>query len=133
MALNCVVLTGRMGKDPEVRTTRGDVSVVTFSIAVDRDYKGQGEERKTDWIRCVAWRSTADYMGKYVHKGDTVTVQGRLNCTEFTDRDGRQREITEVNAENVYLVHSRAQNAQQQVQEDSKPVSLPPVEGDLPF
>ena len=101
--LNQVILMGRLTKDPELRTTGNGVSVVSFSIAVDRDIKGPNGERKTDFIDIVAWRNTAEYISKNFTKGRMVVVKGRLQPRTWQDNDGRNCHRTEVEIDSIYF------------------------------
>ena len=103
MALNKIVLMGRMTRDPELHTTGSGTPVVTFSLAVDRDTKNQDGERETDFIDVVAWRSTAEFVSKFFSKGRMAVVEGRLQIRDWTDKDGGKRRSAEVIANNVYF------------------------------
>ena len=103
--LNHIVLMGRLTRDPEVRYTQSQITVTSFRIAVDRDF-GRGEERQTDFIDVVAWRSTGEFVGKYFRKGSMIVVSGRLQMREWQDKDGNKRVSAEVVADNVYFGES---------------------------
>ena len=105
--LNRVILQGRLGSDPELRTTPNGVEVATVNIAVDRDRKDANGERQTDWVTIVAWRNTAKFLSTYFQKGRMVLVEGRLQMRNYTDRDGNKRTAAEVVADNVYFGDSR--------------------------
>ena len=106
--LNHIVIMGRLTRDPELRTTQAGVSVTSFTVAVDRDFGGRdGGERQTDFIDCVAWRSTGEFVSKYFHKGSMMVVSGRLQSRKWQDRDGNNRTSWEINADNVYFGESR--------------------------
>ncbi len=106
--LNHIVIMGRLTRDPEMRTTQSGVNVTSFSVAVDRDFGGRdGSERQTDFIDCVAWRSTGEFVSKYFHKGSMIVVSGRLQSRKWQDRDGNNRTNWEINADNVYFGDSR--------------------------
>ena len=105
--LNEIVLMGRLTRDPELRRTGNGTAVTSFSLAVDRDFKGQDGERETDFIDIVAWRSTAEFVSKYFTKGRMAVVKGRLQVRDWTDKDGAKRRSTEVLAESVYFGDSR--------------------------
>jgi len=107
--LNHIVIMGRLTRDPELRTTQAGVSVASFTVAVDRDFGGRdGGERQTDFIDCVAWRQTGEFVSKYFHKGSMIVVSGRLQSRKWQDRDGNNRTNWEINADNVYFGESRA-------------------------
>ncbi len=106
--LNKVILMGRLVADPEAKQTPSGVSVTTFRIAVDRDFKNkQTGEKEVDFFNIVAWRSTADFIVKYFTKGRMIVVEGRLQSRNYTDKDGNKRYITEVVADNVYFGDSK--------------------------
>ena len=98
--LNVVVLTGRLTKDPELKTTPSGVYVVSFSIAVERRYRS-GEDRQADFINIVAWRKTAEFISKYFKKGQMIAVEGTLQSRRYQDRDGNNRTAVEVVANNA--------------------------------
>lgn len=100
--LNRIILMGRLTHDPELRRTQSDTPVCSFSLAVDRDYKRDGE-KETDFIDIVAWRSTADFVSKYFTKGRMAVVEGRLQIRDWTDKEGGKRRNAEVIADNVYF------------------------------
>ena len=106
--LNHIIIMGRLTRDPELRTTQSGVSVTSFTVAVDRDFGGRdGGERQTDFIDCVAWRQTGEFVSKYFHKGSMIVVSGRLQSRKWQDRDGNNRTNWEINADNVYFGESR--------------------------
>lgn len=116
--LNHIVIMGRMGKDPELRRTQSGVAVATFNVAVDRDFKDKATgQRATDWITCVAWRSTAEFVEKYFSKGSQVLVAGRLQMRDWTDKDGNKRISAEVQAENVYFAGAKTEGGQRELPE----------------
>lgn len=123
--LNQIFIMGRLARDPEVRHTQSGVTVCSLTLAVDRDIKDkQTGERKTDWIPVTAWRGTAELISRYLHKGDSIVVVGRLEIQEWTDRQGNKRTTPNVSAENVYFTGGRrqetAQSYQQQEHEDQQ-------------
>lgn len=116
--LNHIVIMGRLGKDPELRRTQSGVAVATFNVAVDRDFKDKATgQRATDWITCVAWRSTAEFVEKYFAKGSQVLVAGRLQMRDWTDKDGNKRISAEVQAENVYFAGAKTEGGQRELPE----------------
>ena len=104
--LNRVTLMGRLVADPELRSTASNLSVCSFRIAVDRDYK-KGDQKETDFIDIVAWRSTAEFVSKYFSKGRMAVVSGRLQIRPWEDKDGNKRRSAEVVADNVYFGDSK--------------------------
>ena len=105
--LNKVVIMGRLARDPELRRTQSGVSVTSFRIACNRDFKPQGGEAETDWIDIVAWRNTAEFVSKYFQKGRVAIVEGRLQTRDWTDKDGNKRTAVEVVADNIYFGDSK--------------------------
>ena len=106
--LNHIVIMGRLTRDPELRRTGSGVAVASFSLAVDRDFAPKdGGERETDFIDCVAWRQTGEFVSKYFTKGSMAVVSGRLQIRGWTDKDGNKRRSAEVVADNVYFGDSK--------------------------
>ncbi|MBE6764840.1 MAG: single-stranded DNA-binding protein [Clostridia bacterium] len=106
--LNSVVLMGRLTADPEARTTASNLSVTTFTLAVERNYANkQNGERTTDFIDIVAWRSTADFVVRYFKKGQLVAVQGSLQVRSYEDKDGNKRRVYEVQADQVFFAEPK--------------------------
>ena len=99
--LNRVVLMGRLTADPELKTTPNGVSVTSFSIAVDRSYVKSGEERKADFFNIVCWRQTAEFVCRYFSKGSMIAVDGQLQSRSFQAKDGSNRYVVEIVADNV--------------------------------
>lgn len=109
--LNHIVVMGRLVRDPELRKTQSGVSVVSFTLAVDRDYKN-GDERVADFIDCTAWRGTADYVSKYFTKGRMAVVSGSLQSRKWEDNEGNKRTAWEIQAQNVYFADSKKSDGQ---------------------
>ena len=105
--LNVITIMGRLTRDPELRRTPSGVAVTSFSLAVDRDYIPEGQERGTDFIDCVAWRNTAEFIKKYFSKGSMAVVYGRLQVRNYTDKDGNKRRACEINVEHIYFGDSK--------------------------
>lgn len=105
--LNQITIMGRLTRDPDYRATGSGTSVANFSVAVDRDFSSQSGEKETDFIDCVAWRKTAEFVTKYVRKGSMVVVSGRLQIRGWTDKDGNKRRTAEVVADNVYFAEPK--------------------------
>ena len=106
--LNHIIIMGRLTRDPELRRTGSGVAVASFTLAVDRDFgKNENGERETDFIDCVAWRQTGEFVSKYFTKGRMAVVSGRLQIRSWTDKDGNKRRTAEVVADNVYFGDSR--------------------------
>ena len=110
--LNHIVIMGRLTRDPELRYTQSQTPVASFTLAVDRDFGGRdGGERQTDFIDCVAWRSTAEFVSKYFQKGSMAVASGRLQLRDWTDRDGNKRRSAEVVVDNMYFGESRRRDS----------------------
>ena len=106
--LNTITIMGRMVRDPELRRTGSGVAVASFTLAVDRDFTGgDGKEKEVDFIDCVAWRHTGEFVSKYFIKGQMAVASGRLQIRSWTDKDGNKRRTAEVVAENVYFAGSK--------------------------
>ena len=101
--LNHITIMGRLTRDAELRRTGSGVAVASFTVAVDRDYAADGQERETDFIDCVAWRGTGEFVSRYFAKGSMIVVSGRLQVRSWTDKDGNKRRTAEVVADNVYF------------------------------
>lgn len=112
--LNKVILIGRFTRDPELRSTPQGTSTCSFSLAVDRNYAKAGGERQTDFINCVAWRQTAEFISKYFSKGNLVCVEGSIQTRSWKDNDGNNRYATEVVIDQVYFVESKKSAAASQ-------------------
>ena len=109
--LNHVTIMGRLTRDPELRRTGSGIAVASFTLAVDRDFAPRdGGERETDFIDCVAWRQTGEFVSKYFTKGSMAVVSGRLQIRSWTDKDGNKRRTAEVVADNVYFGESKRSN-----------------------
>ena len=122
--LNHITIMGRLTKDPELRYTNSQKAVASFTLAVDRDFSPHGEDKQTDFINCVAWTGTAEFVNKYFVKGDMACVSGRLQMREWTDKDKNKRIAAEVIASNVYFCGAK---------KESKLEELPAENGELPF
>lgn len=148
--LNVAVLMGRLVSDPELRHTANDISVTSFTLAVERSYVKSGTERQADFIDVVAWRSTADFVCKYFRKGQLVAVEGSIQTRTYTDKDGNKRKAVEVVADNVHFAepkrdsgaapsnyHARNDGAEQPVPAyvsgDTGDFEEIPSDDDLPF
>lgn len=109
MSINNVTLLGRMSRTPDLKATQSGISVVSFTVAVDRNYKS-GEEREADFINCTAWRGTADFVSKWFHKGDPIALTGRIQTRKWQTEDGQNRYATEVVCDNVSFVPKTKQS-----------------------
>ena len=106
--LNHITIMGRLTRDPELRRTGTGIAVASVTVAVDRDFGGRdGGEKETDFIDCVAWRQTGEFVSKYFTKGRMIVVSGRLQIRSWTDKEGNKRRTAEVVADNVYFGDSK--------------------------
>ena len=108
--LNCVAIMGRLTRDPELKTTGTGVSVVSFTVAVDRNFVRAGEERQADFIDVVAWRQTAEFICKYFHKGSMIAIDGSIQTRSWEDKEGNKRKSTEIAANNVSFCGSKSES-----------------------
>lgn len=132
-----MILVGRLVRDPELRTTQSGTPVSSFTVACDRRYVKEGEERQADFINCVAWNKTAEFVGQYFTKGMRIALDGRIQTRSYDDNDGNKRFVTEVVAEAVEFAQSRNENGNNDAPTmPSAPVPdgfTPADESDLPF
>lgn len=119
--LNICAISGRLTRDPEVKQTQNGTSVATFTVAVDRDYKSD----EADFIHCVAWRSAADFVGKYFEKGSAITVTGRIQTRSYKDNNGEKRTVTELVVDRTYFGEKKKESFVE-VDDDEN-------DGELPF
>lgn len=119
--LNHITIMGRLTRDPELRRTGSGVAVASFTLAVDRDFSSKGNEKETDFIDCVAWRQTGEFVSKYFAKGRMAVVSGSLQIRKWKDKDGNERRSAEVIADSVYFADSKnvAENG------NSRPTAAP--------
>ena len=100
--LNVITVMGRLTRDPELRRTGSGIAVASFTVAVDRDFAQDGK-KETDFIDCVAWRQTGEFVSKYFKKGSMIVVKGRLQIRNWNEKDGNKRKTAEVVADNCYF------------------------------
>ena len=105
--INMVALMGRLTYEPELISTPNGVSVLRFQVACDRSYQVKGQERQADFIDCVAWRQTAEFISRYFHKGSMIAVEGTIQTSNYTDKNGNNRKQIEVLANNVSFCGSK--------------------------
>ena len=117
--LNKIVLMGRLTAAPELRYTGNQIQVVNFTLAVERDYTGSCTGKQTDFIKCVAWRSTAEFIARHFGKGELASVTGSLQSKSFTDKDNNKRTDWEVIVDHIYFTGDRKSQA------DSSPPPAP--------
>ncbi|MBQ2974021.1 MAG: single-stranded DNA-binding protein [Clostridia bacterium] len=108
--LNNAVIMGRLVADPELRTTGSGISVSSFTVAVDRRFNRQGEERQADFIDIIAWRQTAEFVCKYFRKGSMIAIQGYIQTRMYEDKNGNKRKAVEIVADNVSFCGSKAES-----------------------
>ena len=110
--LNRITIMGRLVRDPELRRTQSGVAVCSFTVAVDRDFQSrETNERQADFIDCVAWRQTAEFVSKYFSKGRMIVVDGSLQSRKWQDKVGQNRVSWEIIADNIYFGDSKRDNA----------------------
>lgn len=133
--LNHIAIMGRLTRDPELKTTNSGIPVVSFSIAVDRDFADkESGERGVDFVDVTAWRHTAEFVSRYFTKGRMAVVSGRLQTRNWTDKDGNKRKAVEIVADDVYFGDSKRNDSETTAQ--SAPSDFAPIEGEdegLPF
>lgn len=127
--LNICALQGRLARDPELRQTNTGKQVARFTLAVDRGRKDANGQSQTDWINVIAWERLADFAYKYLSKGQMVNVDGRLQSSSYTARDGTSRTALEVVAAGINFCGSKADNA---AQGSPAPAGQPRVTGSAP-
>lgn len=118
--LNSVTLVGRLTKDPELRYTPSNQAVATFSLAVNRNFKGQNGEREADFINCVIWRQQAENLANWAKKGALIGITGRIQTRSYENQQGQRVYVTEVVADNFQLLEFNKQNNQGQSQGNSQ-------------
>lgn len=132
--LNKITIMGRLTRDPELRRTNSGIAVTNFALAVERDFGGKDGEKETDFIECVAWRNTGEFVSKYFSKGRMAVVSGQLQIRRWKDKDGNNRSTAEVVADSVYFGDSKKESDTTQdapPQNDFAPIDYD--DGQLPF
>lgn len=132
--LNHIVIMGRLVRDPELRRTQSGTPVASFTIACDRDFSGKdGGEKECDFVDCVAWRNTAEFVSKYFSKGRMAVVSGRLQMRNWTDNNGQKRISAEVVADNVYFGDSKPKDGANSAApaDTAAPAGAPVMAGDF--
>lgn len=114
--INMVALMGRLTYEPELRSTPNGLSVIRFQVACDRTYQKDNQNRQADFIDCVAWRQTAEFISRYFHKGSMIAVEGTIQTSNYTDKDGNKRKQIEVLANNVSFCGGKSENGSQGTQ-----------------
>lgn len=123
--INTVALMGRLTADPELKHTSNGIAVVSFCVAVNRRFKDQ----QADFINCVAWRQTAEFVCKYFGKGQMIGLEGSIQTRNYTDQDGNKRNATEVLAENVSFCESKKSESHSQPTSSAAPAAATPSSG----
>ena len=131
--LNTITIMGRLTTDPILRRTRTGVAVASFTLACERDYAPQGEEKETDFIDVVCWRSTAEFVEKYFTKGRMAVVTGRLQIRGWTDKEGNKRRSAEILADHVYFGDSKRDGDSQESKSDFTEIANDEEDGNLPL
>ena len=139
--MNIATLIGRLTKDPEIRYTQQGTAVVSFVLAVDRDYKDESGNTPTDFISCVAWRQQAEFIANYIKKGYLIAVSGSIQVRSFQNQQGQDRVITEVIIDRVKNLTPKEQvkepqtrpNPNSKAKLNGQPVDFVPNDNDLPF
>lgn len=121
--LNHIVVMGRLTRDPELRYTGSNIPVASLTVAVDRDRAPEGQERETDFIDCVVWRQTAEFVSKYFNKGSMIVVSGRLQIRNWTDKEGNKRRNAEIVADNCYFGEGKRDGGQAQESRNNQPAN----------
>lgn len=140
--LNKAILVGRLTKDPELRSTANGISVLNFTVAVTRNYARSGEERQSDFINCVAFRNTADFISRYFAKGNLISIDGTIQTRTWDDQEGKRHWVTEVMVNEAHFVEGKKDSASSDMG-FSQPASSEPAmmqdfgpdttDDDLPF
>lgn len=131
--LNRAILMGRLTKDPTLRQTPNNVSVVTFTLAVERNYQADKNNKQADFINIVAWRHTAEFVSKYFTKGQLVAAEGSIQTRSYQDKDGNNRTAFEVVADQVYFAEKKNSEASCPTGDLSDFEELDADDGDLPL
>lgn len=122
--MNKVFLIGRLVRDPELRYTSSNIPVASFSLAVNRNFTNQNGEREADFINIVVWRKQAENCKNYINQGSQVAIDGRLQTRSYDDQNGQKRYVTEVIADNVQFLDTKASREQRMQNEDINPYNL---------
>ncbi len=117
--INMVALMGRITYSPELKSTPNGLSVIRFQVAVDRTYQPKGQERQADFIDCVAWRQTAEFISRYFHKGNMIAIEGTIQTSNYRDKNGNNRKQTEVLVNNVSFCGSKNESGSMDIEPES--------------
>lgn len=124
--INSAIIMGRLTKDPELKTTQSGIAVCSFTVAVDRNYVPEGQERQADFINVVAWRGTAEFVSKWFRKGQMIAVQGSIQTRNYEDRNGNKRTAVEIIADQVSFCGSKNETGAK-----DNPAEFPPEEPEV--
>ena len=130
--LNKVILMGRITQELELKQTANGTAVLSFNVAVDRNYTKQGEEKQTDFITCVAWRQTAEFISKYFSKGRMIALEGNLRTRTYDDKNGTKHYVTEVYVDNVSFTGEPKQDKNSSAPSQSVPQQNTPPQNASP-
>ncbi len=108
--VNCAVIMGRLVADPELRTTGSGISVTSFTVAVERRFVRQGEERQADFIDVIAWRQQAEFISKYFRRGSMIAIQGNIQTRTYEDKNGNKRKAVEIVVDNASFCGSKSES-----------------------
>ena len=108
--VNCAVIMGRLVADPELRTTGSGISVTSFTVAVERRFARQGEERQADFIDCIAWRQQAEFISKFFRRGSMIAIQGNIQTRTYEDKNGSKRKAVEIVVDNASFCGSKSES-----------------------
>lgn len=141
--INTVALMGRLTYEPELKSTPNGTAVIRFQVACDRNYQKDSQNRQADFIDCVAWRQTAEFISRYFHKGSMIAIEGSIQTSSYTDKNGEKRKQMEVIANNVSFCGGKSENGSQGTQATQSGTNLdvstaefeeiPDTDDDLPF
>ena len=123
--MNTVILIGRLTKDPDIKKTQTDISVLSFTIAVNRSYKNQDGDYEADFINCVAWKKTAELIAEYFKKGDRIGIQGELQTRTYQDRDDKTVFVTEINVRQIDFLQEKTQQESREQKVEPKADKTP--------
>ena len=130
--MNKIIITGRITNDLEIKAIGSGTEVCNFSVAVDRRWKKEGEERQTDFFDCTVFGKSAAFLTKYFHKGDGINIEGRMESRVWEDKDGKKRKNWSIMCENIEFPHSKGKGGESN-QSGSPFTEMPNDDGDLPF
>ena len=134
--MNKVILTGRLARDPEFKTTANQTEVTNFTIAVDRKFKDANGNKQADFLPCIAWRGTASFIAKYFKKGNRIGIAGSIQTRSYENRDGQKVNVTEILVDEAEFLENKSESASEnaQKQPQNAPQALPEDSmGKLPF